>query len=113
MKTLLPKDYTTKTLLPFILASIPNITLETETDSNYDDILDCTIQTEQGYEFLQVEILNNVWIEIQIYTSNGQDLEIQLKNFIYYNNIQDVEFEIQQREETIIKNRITELTTIY
>ena len=113
MKTLLSKDYTTKTLLPFILASIPNITLETETDSNYDDILDCTIQTEQGYEFLQVEILNNVWIEIQIYTSNGQDLEIQLKNFIYYNNIQDVEFEIQQREETIIKNRITELTTIY
>jgi len=113
MKTLLPKDYTTKTLLPFILASIPNITLETETDSNYDDILDCTIQTEQGYEFLQVEILNNVWIEIQIYTSNGQDLEIQLKNFTYYNNTQDVEFEIQQREETIIKNRITELTTIY
>jgi hypothetical protein len=114
MKTLLPTDYTTKTLLPYILDKIPNITLETESDSNYDEVLDCTIQTQDGTEFLQLEILDNVWIDIAVSTSNGEDLDIELENLIYYDGIKDdVHFEIEQREETIIKDRITKLTTIY
>ena len=112
MKTLLPLDYSAVTLLPFILDKIPQNILETETDSNYDDILDCTIRTENGSEFLQLEVLENVWIDILITTSNGEDLDIELQDLTYFSNAPDVHFEIETREDYIIKKRITELTTI-
>ena len=102
------KETNISELLLIIIEAIEPLILETELDSNYDDVLDCVIDSMNGAEEVQIEVKEDLWLTYKVSTSDGETLEIDnlevTKKEIYY--------DLTTTEKNSIKRRIKDLTTI-